>query len=302
VIQFPAGHHVGSPQPPAATPDPAATRDVSGVPASALEDADDSVGLQGVAVTALEMAALRLWDDGAGRTTGAAGAAEYQMAADAVQGGDASAGLQHLEQAILAHPMHADAARQDPAFDAIRGPVLDLVGRVSLLARIHAEASIVQAALTIESAHGLNATGHGQVAKAYFDVAQSHFQLATYAGYVEAAQAALRAQQIASPPEIKPDTIRAALPVPEPGSGLWPIRAAFRKVLSELWQKLPVLVVLLAWFLAGIVAGVASLPFHEGILAEIRRTLFPIWAMGLLAGVLFGFLRSIWRLARRRQS
>jgi hypothetical protein len=177
--------------------------------------------------------------------------------------------------------------------------VLDLVGRASLLARIHAEASIAQAASTMESAHMPDGVSHTQLAKAYFDVAQSHFQLGSYAGYVEAAQAALRAQQIASTPENEPDPTRIPAPVSDPDSSFRPIRRALRRVLGELWQKLPVLVVLLGWLLAGIVAGIASLPFHEGSIVEIRRTLFPIWAMGLLATVLFGFVRSIYRLARR---
>ncbi len=254
------------------------------------------MGLQGTAVTALEVAALRLWDDGPAR---AAGAVEYRLASDAAQVRDDSTSLQHLEQAILAHPMHADAARQDPTFDAIRGPVLVLVGRVTLLARIHAEASIAQAGLTMESAHMPDGMGHTQLAKAYFDVAQAHFQLGSYAGYVEAAQAALRAQQIARAAETEPDPTRIPALVSDPDSSFRPMRRALRRVIGELWRKLPVLVVLLGWLLAGIVAGIASLPFHEGSIAEMRRTLFPIWAMGLLATILLGFLRSIYSLARR---
>jgi hypothetical protein len=63
---------------------------------------------------------------------------------------------------------------------------------------------------------------------------------------------------------------------------------------------LPLLAILLGWLVAGILAGIASLPFQQGAIAELRQTLFPIWALGLLGMVLLGFVRSIWRIGRRR--
>jgi fucose permease len=56
----------------------------------------------------------------------------------------------------------------------------------------------------------------------------------------------------------------------------------------------------LGWLFAGIVGGVASLPFQQGYISETRQTLFSIWALGLLAMVLLGFVRSIVRLRRDR--
>src|SRR6266851_1690807 len=117
----------------------------------------------------------------------------------------------------------------------------------------------------------------------------AEFQLAR-----AAAQAAMRAQQIAEDSRIEPfgklstgRTLRVRN-MRTPG----PARRAARR----LWDKLPLLAILLGWLLAGIVGGLASLPFQEGYASETRQTLFSIWAIGLLAMVLAGFVRSILRL------
>jgi tetratricopeptide (TPR) repeat protein len=239
---------------------------------------------------------LRDWNDGASR---ASGAAEYQLAREASQAGDRVASLQHLEQAILLHPMHAEAARQDGDFDSIRGPVLDLVGRVSILARIRAESSIADALSAIDSVRAPHATELLAQARTYSDLAQAQFQQGSYAAYVEAAQAAIRAQQIAAGIKMEPDAklaaARAAGVVDRPR-----VTRLLWRTTRRLWQRLPLLAILLGWLFAGIIAGVAALPFREGGVVEMRRILFPIWAMGLLGMVLIGFVRSILRLRGRR--
>src|SRR5689334_21759792 len=95
---------------------------------------------------------LELFETLSGQPARATGVAEYQLAIDAARQGDQTVVLQHLEQAILTHPSYAETARLDPAFEPIRGPVQDLVGRLSVLARIRAETSIAEASAAIESA------------------------------------------------------------------------------------------------------------------------------------------------------
>jgi len=298
-IQFPSGYGVEALQPAAAagsstyghSPDPRGPA----APASAPEAVVDSLVLQGAAVAALELDVLSHWED---RTAQARGAAEFQLARAAAQAGDHSASLQHLEQAILADPLHADQARQDPAFSAMRGAVQELVGHASLLARMRAEAAIDTALSTLESAGGSGASPRADQARAFLDLAQAHFELGTYAAFVEAAQVAIRAQQITEDSRIERSgrrspgrTVRGSA-VRTPG----PARRAVRR----LWDKLPLLAILLGWLLAGIVGGVAALPFQDGYISETRQTLFSIWALGLLGMVLAGFVRSILRLRRDR--
>jgi tetratricopeptide (TPR) repeat protein len=298
-IQFPARYGVDAPQPAAAggnstyghTPDPKG----QAVPASAPQAAVvDRLVLQGAAIAALELDLLSHWDDGGARERGAA---EFQLARAAAQSGDHEASLQHLEHAILADPVHAEAARQDPAFNAMRGAVQELVGHASLLARMRAESSIDAAFAAMESVRGTGAGPHADQVKVFLDLAQAHFELGTYTAYVEAAQAAMRARQLAEDPLIQPlgkfsgRPFRANMPR-TPG----PARRAVRR----LWDKLPLLAILLGWLLAGIVGGVAALPFQDGEVSETRQTLFSIWALGLLAMVLLGFVRSILRLRRDR--
>jgi hypothetical protein len=298
-IQFPTRFGVEAPQPAAAggnstyghTPDPRGPA----APASTPHAVVDSLVLQGAAVAALDLDLLTHWDDGAAQ---ARGAAEFQLARAAAQAGDSAASLEHLELAILADPVHAAAVAEDPAFGAMRGAVRELVGHATVLARMRAEASIDAALSVLESAGGSRLAARADQARAFLDVAQAHFELGTYVAYVEAAQAAMRAQQITQDSRIEPrskfSTARSlrTRTLREPG----PARRAVRR----LWDKLPLLAILLGWLLAGIVGGVASLPFQDGYISETRQTLFSIWALGLLAMVLLGFVRSIVRLRRDR--
>jgi hypothetical protein len=300
-IQFPAGHGADSPQTAVAgigsagglTP----ARNATAAAASASEAPVDSFVLQSGAAAALDPDLLRDLNDGASR---ALGAAEFQLAREAAQVGDRVASLQHLEQAILSHPMHAEAARQDADFDAIRGPVLDLVGRVSILARMRAESSIAEALSALDSVRAPHATEPLAQARTYSDLAQAQFQQGSYAGYVEAAQAAIRAQQIAAGIKIEPDFKLAAARAAGVADSPRRVTRLLGRATRRLWQRLPLLAILLGWLFAGIIGGVAALPFREGAVVEMRRILFPIWAMGILGMVLIGFICSILRLRGTR--
>lgn len=254
----------------------------------------DSLALRDATAAALDLDLLRDWDDGAAR---AAGAAEYQLARTAAAAGDRAATLPHLEQSMLAHPAFVDAAQQDPAFDAMRADVRDMASRLTVLGRIRAEAAMGEARADLDSVRGADAPGRVQHAEAYLDLAQAHFESNSYSGYVIAMQAAVLAQQTANGLKVNSPASMA------PAAGqilLRPIARTARHTARRLWQTLPLLAILLGWFIAGILAGVASLPFQQGAIAELRQTLFPVWAMGLLSMVLLGFVRSILRIRQRR--
>jgi len=235
---------------------------------------------------ALDLALLQSWDSEPAR---AIAANEYHLAQAAIQSGDRPAALQHLEQAILAHPAQAGAALADPAFEGIRGQVRDLVSRLTLAARIHAEASISEAHAVLQSAGGSMTARPLLLARAYLQAAQASFQLGTYTGYVQAAFAAELAQRIAKEKLSRRWGLAAFAPV----------ERMVREAARRLWFRLPLLAILLGWFVAGIVAAVVSLPFEAG--AAFRAWLLPIWAIGLVCGVLYGFVRSI-RAANRRRT
>jgi len=255
----------------------------------------DSVVLQEAAVAALELDLLSHWDDGAAQ---ARGAAEFQLARAAAQAGDSAASLEHLELAILADPVHAAAVAEDPAFGAMRGAVRELVGHATVLARMRAEASIDAALSVLESAGGSRLAAPADQARAFLDAAQAHFELGTYAAFVEAAQVAIRAQQVAEDSRIERSGRRS--PGRPLGGSAVRTPGPARRAVRRLWDKLPLLAILLGWLLAGMVGGVAALPFQDGYISETRQMLFSIWALGLLAMVLAGFVRSILRLRRDR--
>jgi hypothetical protein len=154
-----------------------------------------------------------------------------------------------------------------------------------------------EAGAALDSIRGSDTAGRVQHAQAYLDLAQAHFESVSYSGYVIATQAAVLAQQTAAGTKVTPPAAMAAI-----GSKtlLRPITRAARHTARRLWQTLPLLAILLGWLVAGILAGIASLPFQQGAIAGLRQTLFPIWALGLLGMVLLGVVRSIWRIGRRR--
>ncbi len=235
---------------------------------------------------ALDLELLASWDTAPARATAGA---EYQLALSAMQAGDRPAALEHLEQAILIHPAQAATALADPAFDAIRGSVRDLVIHLTVDVRMHAEASMSEARAALQSP-GTPAIARPLVlARAYFDAAQASFQLGTYTGFLQAVFAADLAQQIAKG--------KISLAAPAAGA-LEPVKRAVKRAALRLWRKLPLLAILFGWFVAGMLAGITSLAFQSG--AELRAWLLPVWGMGLVAIVLFGFVRSIRRIAQRR--
>jgi tetratricopeptide (TPR) repeat protein len=268
-----------SPRPPLLTPPPGHTP----APPPQLSPAGP---LPARAVSAaIDLSLLQSWDSEPAR---AAAANEYQLAQTAIVAGDRPAALQHLEQAILAHPSQPAAALADPAFEGIRGQVRDLVARLTLSARMHAEASISEAHAALQSA-GTSLTARPLLlARAYLQSAQASFQLGIYTGYVQAAFAAELAQRIAKEKLLRRWGLAAFAPV----------ERMVREAARRLWFRLPVLAILLGWFVAGIAAAVVSLPFAGG--AAFRAWLLPIWAMGLVCTVLYGFVRSIRAALKRR--
>ncbi len=235
---------------------------------------------------ALDLELLHSWDTESVR---AAAGNEYQLAQTAIQSGDRPAALQHLEQAILAHPAQAAAALADPAFDSIKGQVRDLVTRLTLAARIRAEFTISEARAVLQSTATSLMVRPFLMARAYLQAAQASFQLGTYTGYVQAAFAADLSRRIARGKRLSRRW----------GLGAFaPVKRALGHAARRLWQRLPLLAILLGWFIAGILAAVASLPFDTG--AAFRGWLLPVWSIGLVSGVLYGFVRSLRAASKHR--
>jgi hypothetical protein len=65
--------------------------------------------------------------------------------------------------------------------------------------------------------------------------------------------------------------------------------------LKKLWQRAPLLVLLLGWLAAGLVVGSVMALFREGWVASIIGPFFEIWALGFLALILFGFYMQLRR-------
>jgi len=252
----------------------------------------DSLALVDAVVAELQLRLMENWDNEPARQ---AGALEYDLARTAAGAGDQAGALEHLERSILAHPMRAQEAQQDPAFDTMRGRVQELVGRFSVLARMRAEESIEAAHAALQAVSAHEPTG-SPPARAYLDFALTQFQYGTYIGYLIAVESSAMAVKIGAGSMAQPPVSRYAEASPRS------IRRELWQAARRLWQRLPLLVILLTWLFAGIFAGLATLPFGEGAMAEMRRALLPPWGMGLLCMVVVGFIRAIRRLVTRIRS
>jgi hypothetical protein len=185
--------------------------------------------------------------------------AEYELA----QKGDPTASLVYLEKAILEHPIHAATSTADPAFAGMRGAVLELVARLTAAARIETEAAMIGC----------------PAGTMYSAVAQAHFELGTFSAMVHAGYIADLGKRVI----LQGSTIKS--------NKAQLIR--LRRSVARLWRRWPLLAILLGWLLVGVVAGILSLPFQHGIVAEMRHLLFPVWGIGLLGMVVTGLVRSL---------
>ena len=269
-----------------ALPAPQASRSLASLPQTPVPSA--AVQLPPAIAAPLDLELFTSWDTGSARATASN---EYQLAQTAMQAGDRPGALQHLELAILAHPAQAAAALADPTFDPIKGQVRDLVTRLTVEIRIRAAASILEARMALQSAGTSGIARPLPLARAYLEAALVSFQLGTYTGLVQAAFAADLARKIAE------GKISPVIPTTKRGV-FEPVKRVVKRAARRLWQRLPLLAILLGWFVAGIVAAIVSLAFQSG--AALRAWLLPVWAVGLLAIVLFGFVRSIRRIGQRR--
>jgi hypothetical protein len=245
----------------------------------------DSVLLQSGLGAALAAELVRSWEGSA--TQRADGAVAYEAARRA---STPEIALIHLERAIKADPDYAMAAIRDPVFALSREPVATMVENLTAAVRLGAQAAIREAQAVAAEAIGAD-PDRGETA-AILNAAEARYQLNTYAGYIEAAIAARLAAQIAvQRAEVKSpsknsvgDRLQRAM-AQFGRMGAWAAAGA-----GLVWERFPLFAILLGWFGAG--AGFGVLTWAFGAWPGLRW-LLGFWAMGLVAMVMAGFLRSL---------
>lgn len=241
----------------------------------------DSVAVRNQADLALILSFLQKWTEAP-----SAGAASYEAARRAAQAGDRDSAVRNLEQAVLAHPAHALAAEQEADFTPLRGDVAQLLAGLTQNAKMRAEVSLATA-----EAAWTQAPIPVPAAAACLDAAKANLAARTFAGYMAAAEAA----------ELARGMLRSRNTALAARSGTEESRLGMAA--RFLWERLPLLYVLLVWFAVGVTFGGFTFLwraiFPDSGIAAWQDAVFPVWGLGLVLLVLAGFLRSLLRMRER---
>jgi hypothetical protein len=193
----------------------------------------------------------------------------------------------------------------DPAFEPLGAAIRVVLHRLTVAARLEAEGRLERASAAADQNDEAGLVAY----------ARKQFETGQYPGYWKAARVLTQVDAPANPFVLVHET--RPIPLEQHGvPGGTPVRRAVvhglvrqavrRAALQfeTLWMRLPLLALLLGWVILGIAGGIVRvvlvsmvpalgtwLPFSYG---------YAIWALGLLAVIVFAFLRSTIRLYRLR--
>jgi hypothetical protein len=216
--------------------------------------------------------------------TAAARSAElFQRAASFAAAGDVTRALAGVAELARLDPRRAESAPSEPAFQKIRTEVDLLLARLRDVARLDAETRIGRAAAATESAALAALDDWDAPPRRLLQVAA---HLLEHGGYASSLHAAQLAQSILDQ--------AARVPPARSPAGLSAVRALRRSWTSTiervrtLWDRAPLLVLLLSWLVLGLTGAAVS------ALSGISSPgLVELWATGFLGLVVFGFYMRV---------
>jgi len=235
-----------------------------------------------------------------------------QAAVSAAAAGDVERALSEVGALAALEPLRAEGIRAEPGLEPVRTQVDTLLVRVANLARLDAESRIDQAGRAVESGvvralpewnarpeallqiatQLLESGGHpnavraGELAQVVFDAA--HWAPAAIPVATETPEAAPQGA-------LKTSAVRARASEPALTESRFAQRV--RGKVQRLWQRGPLLVLLLGWLAIGLLGGIGVFLFRQ--LAPDRfppaltEDALDFWGLGFLAVVLFGFYARV---------
>ncbi len=211
----------------------------------------------------------------------------------AAQKGDPAGALKQLEEFVRLEPNRAAVLRAAPELEPVRAQVELLLARLESLARGGAQSRLADAARALESGGRQPLTGWDTAPQTVLAAANQLYEAGGYVNYI---YAAMLAQVVIERGRVRVAAARAPAAA-SPRMAL--LASAFGRRLKAMWARVPLLVMLLAWFVLGLAAiGVAALLHYfepEQYPAAIVNLGFGVWGMGFVALVGFGFWMRIRR-------
>lgn len=199
-----------------------------------------------------------------------------------------------VERLFAADPESPVRVLADPVFGPFRREIAAVLHRATVTARMDAERELDRVTDTRRPPEDAAVVAY----------ARKQFETGQYAGYWHAVrvlghpgavtEAAARRQEL---PGIAARQRHSHQVVH--GLAFQMARRGARQF-ERIWTRLPLLAVLLTWAALGIAAGLARailVTLAPAMVASIPLAYgYAVWALGLLAIVVFAFLRSVWRL------
>ena len=204
--------------------------------------------------------------------------ASLHTAFSAVADRDVPRALAHLTDYIRQNPGHADALPTIPSLIPIQGQVQELLRHVTVEAKVEAERMIAAASLVVSTAEApltLNGPDVLAVAQRFAETGQ----LVNYIRASELSQAVITSYS-AGVPDVRASVLRRRLP----------------ELMRTLWQRVPLLVLLVGWFALGLVGAAISLLARAAGDAFSPATVqagFELWGVGFLVLVAVQFFISV---------
>lgn len=231
-----------------------------------------------------------------------------QAAVTAAAAGDVERALSEVGALAALAPLRAEGIRAEPGLEPVRTQVDTLLARIINLARLDAESRVDQASRSVESGVVRELPESTARPEALLQIAS---QLLETGGHANAVRATQLAQVIIDAAHWAP----AAIPVPaetvelptENARKTSAIRPRFsapatvesrfdrrvRERVRRLWQRGPLLVLLLGWLAIGLIGGLVTFLFRQlapnSWTPALTEDAFDLWGLGFLALVLFGF-------------
>lgn len=242
-----------------------------------------------------------------------------QDTALALNEGDRTRALANLNEIAAADPHTVAVMAPDRVLQSIRPEVDQMLNRLTTVAKMDAEGWLAQADEAVETAGNATLTAWQSKPETLLQVAHHLYEAGGYTNYVRSADLA---QNIVNPSAVayspfleeyakSPQTQPAAAPVKTENEEILPKKPtlptaaetfqAVRKTamprLQQLWNRAPLLALLLAWLGAGLAAGPAAVLLRaiwpDILPASLIDFGFQVWATGFLGLVCFGFYARI---------
>ena len=212
-------------------------------------------------------------------------------ASSALAEGDVPRALAKVKELLLADPRQAETVAAEPSLQPIQREILNVIRQMISQARAQAQQVMTAAQ---------QASGSGVAKKLAIPEVTVQILLPLANSFIDSGRLidfriAIELAQIGLDRSERTSRIRRRMRAPKPIPA--ERREPLRERLQRAWLRVPLLILLLAWFALGLAFGVGSLLLRklspDSFDPGIASLGFGIWAVGFLALVGFGFYMRV---------